>query len=127
MDLKQQFGIDPALAAEGVWIPVDGNGARLLICSSELAENPRFAAYLEPLYRRFRQTTGVVPQDLIEEGLARHVLIGWEGLEEDGRPLEPTEQNRLAMIRKYRRFKELVWTEANNFRNFQPREDERKN
>jgi hypothetical protein len=124
MDLKSEFGFDPELAAAGVWIPLGANGARLLIAARD---NRRLEAYMEPIERRFRPGGRGVPENIYEEAWAKFVLLSWEGIEEGGRPLEPTEENRLAMLKRYPKFKALVIREAGNFRNFQPQEDETKN
>ena len=52
------------------------------------------------------------------ESVARikSMLHAWDGVEDAGATLEPTEANRLAMLRKYPRFKSLVIREAMNRR-----------
>lgn len=125
MDLGKEFGVDEALADGGIWLPIGENGSRLLLAAMP---NGNLERHMEPIYRRYRQLgKGIpdVPENVHEEALSKCVLLGWEGIEENGQPLEPSEANRLNMIRKYPRFKSLIIREASNLRNFQ--RDEEKN
>jgi hypothetical protein len=121
MDLKSEFGIDEGLAEGGVWLPIGENGARLLLAAWN---NPRHEREMEPINRRFRAIGRDVPEAEHERAIAKTVLLSWEGIEENGQPIEPTEENRLLMLRKYGRFKSLVIREATNVKNFQA--DEKK-
>ena len=122
MDLEKEFGFDEALAEGGVWVPVGENGTRILIAAMP---NAKLERHMEAITRRFRQLNKDVPEEIHEESVAKCVLLGWEGIEEAGQPVEPSEANRLAMLRKYSRFKSLVIREAINLKNFQ--RDEEKN
>lgn len=121
MDLKEQFGVDSELAQTGVWVSVDGNGTRLHVAAMP---NPAFEKYLAPHYRRFRSLGEDVPEGIYEEAIAKTVLLGWEGIDHDGKALAADGANRLAMLRQYPRFKSMVIAHATNVKNFQRQADE---
>lgn len=122
MDLEKEFGFDAGLAEGGVWVPVGENGTRLLIAAMP---NIKLEKHMEAITRRYRNLGSEVPESVHEEAVAKCVLLSWEGIEENGKTVEPEEPNRVAMLRRYPRFKSLVIREALNLKNFQ--RDEEKN
>lgn len=120
MDLNEKFGFDQGLADDGVWLSLDGNGTKIKVAA---LSNTKSERYLEPIYRRFRSLGEEVPEAIQEEVMARFVLLSWEGIDDAGEALEPTESNRLAMLRKYPRFKAMVIREAQSQQNFRARQE----
>jgi hypothetical protein len=82
---------DPTKETSGVWFPV-GNGARVLVAR---ITSPKYEEYLRKLGKPYGRAirAGQIDNEAIEEitkkALAKHILLGWEGLEnEDGTPIE---------------------------------------
>jgi hypothetical protein len=116
MNVEKEWGVDPQLADEGVWITIDGDGTRIKIAA---LPNSKWQRHLEVLSRRYHEMDKDIPESSHEEAIASDVLLDWEGLEEGGKPIAPTPENRLAMIRKYQPFLALVIREAKRRANFQ--------
>ena len=124
MNLESTFGFDEDLACEGAWIDLED--ARIKVAA---LPNPNYDRHMQPVYRRYRDMGKSVPESEHEIAFAKFVLLDWENVEDEGAELEPTEENKLAAIRKYSAFKVLVRNEAMNRANFKRRraEAERKN
>jgi hypothetical protein len=115
MDLSEEFGFDPKLAEEGKWIAVGENGTRIKVAAWP---NERHQKFMEPIYRRLRGLDKLPPEEVFEESMAKFCLLDWEGIEDGGRAIAASEENRRAMLHKYPRFKALVLAEAGNIKNF---------
>lgn len=120
MDLSAKYGFDAQLA-EGQWVDIGDDGAKLRLA---MWGNPRFEKFLDPHRQRCRTTGDDVPEAVYEEAIAKFVLLDWEGIEEQGSAVEPTDANRLRMLRTYSGFKALVIGEASKIKNFQRKADE---
>lgn len=85
-NISEKLGGDPKLVIEGVWID-EMNGLRLLIARWN---NKNYRKFLRGLVtspksklERFKLDMDVM-DDRNKEAVARTILLGWEGLEEDG-------------------------------------------
>jgi hypothetical protein len=116
MDIGNTFGFDKELADAGVWISIDGNGARIKVAA---LPNSKWDRHIEVLARRYREMEKEIPETSYEEALASDILLEWESIEDEGKPIDPTVENRLAMIRKYPAFKAFVVRESRLRANFQ--------
>lgn len=89
MDLGQ-LRTNPETAAEGVWVDV-GEGASLLIARMN---NKKYAKKLATLLKPFERQVqmGTLSDDkadeLMAEAYAHGILLGWKGLELDGKPIK---------------------------------------
>lgn len=117
MNLKDWI-TDAKLEEEGVWeqiAPEDDPKARLLLGRMGNQKYKRkFAELLEPylpLLRAGKLDDSVI-HEIGTEALAEHVLLSWEGIDEDGAPLEPTLENRLRALRESRDLRDLVCARA---------------
>lgn len=121
MDLSKEFGIDDDLAESGRWFKVDDDGTELLIAA---LPNRAYDRFLELPRRRAQEINKMVPNAVIEEALAKTILLDWKNVTYQGESLEPTEANRLSMLRKFWRFQNQVVTLATQNKNFQRAADE---
>lgn len=119
MNLKDWI-TDAKLEEDGVWelvAPEHDDKARILIARMG---NPkyqqRFAELLEPHLPLLREgkLERSVTNDLGIQAMGEHVLLSWEGIEEDGVKLEPTLENRLRALRESRDFLALVSARASD-------------
>lgn len=98
---------DEKKSEEGTWVDIehdaDGNVvARLLVAR---ANNTKFQEYLRQIgkpYRRQIQADTMDQKlltDLHRKAVARHVLLGWEGLFDNGAELEYSVENAERLLR----------------------------
>lgn len=92
-NISERLGGDPKLVTEGVWID-ETDGLRLLIARWNNKNYRKFLRGLATTPKskldRFKLNLDVV-DERNKEAVARHILLGWEGLEEnqpDGSPVE---------------------------------------
>lgn len=121
MDLGEKFGFDQSLADEGVDVVLDGDGSTVRVA---MMPNARYDRFIESAMRRYRAMGEAVPEAVHEEAFAKYVLLGWSGLNVNGQAIEPSEENRLRMIREFPRFKGLVASQAADIANFKRRSAE---
>lgn len=108
MDISRQFGTDQTRELEGVWQDLDDTTSLLI----GRAGNKRYAKMLSGLFdknKRLLDTKSDAAEAKSEaimiDVLASTVLLGWKGIEEDGKPLEYSLANakRLLAIKDFRR------------------------
>ena len=114
MDLSK-FKTDPRLEVDGVEVQL--GDATLTIAR---LNNPRAAAAYARNERRHR---GAVVSEKIRETemtevLADCVLLDWKNVEMDGKPLEPTRENKIAAL-QIKDFADFVIEHARDFENYQ--------
>lgn len=110
---------DPKKEAEGVWIDIDGKGAKLLIARNG---NPVAKAKWEKLTsdpavrNAFRRETIDEQrlEDMLVEVLADAVLLGWEGITEGGKPVKYSPAKARELL-KVKLFRNLVQDLANDY------------
>lgn len=126
MDVAKLFGTDKDAEQEGVWIEFGSDGARVLIARQG---NPRYQETIRRLrrpYANFR--AGQIPEaialEIFRKVTAETVLLGWEGITLDGKPLPYSYDNALKLITDYPDFHEMVTTASSNLANFQIEVDE---
>lgn len=109
---------DLAAETNGVWVPYEG-GSRLLIARIGNPEYEQAVLKLsEPYGQGFRQDADAMRQ-VTREAMARHILLGWEGIEDDdGVSIPYSFETALKFLTEYRDFYRHVMTEAMNRENF---------
>lgn len=107
---------DPKKDTEGVWVePLPG--LRLLIARMN---NPKFKNELRRLTRPYRgkrlddATDAKVLFECTAKAMAKHVLLGWEGLCEGGKEVEYSYENALRYLQEVDEFNTIVTDEAAN-------------
>ena len=89
MDIKKLFGTDRKAEEAGVWIDI-GQGARVRIARET---SPVYRKKLQDTIRPYRGaiTAGAMDDQaahkLFAKAAAGTLLLGWEGIEVDGKPL----------------------------------------
>lgn len=124
MDLKK-FKTNQQSEQEGVWVPLD-KGTKVLIARTG---NPRYKEYLRNKlspYRLQLKTNSMdeeVAQRIIIETLAKTILLDWEGIQENGETIPYNYANAVDILTKYKDFRELISTTAEEMDLFKDEEE----
>lgn len=104
-DLKREFGTSEQKELEGVWEEI-GGGAKVLIAR---LGNKAFSEKWNRVPTAVKQSANESVQLPYVCGiLASTILLGWEGLVEDGKELIYTQELAKEMLVKYKDFRALV-------------------
>lgn len=126
MDLNQ-VKVDADKARNGAWIDVDDT-TRLLIAR---AGGQNFRRTMQKYLLEHREDiandsfSDDAYRNLLAEIMADCVLLGWEGLTENGEPIEYSKEKAAALLSDpdYEDFFEIVSSYAENIENFRERID----
>jgi len=109
MDLSN-FKTDQSKEIEGTWVQV-GEDAKVLIAR---LGNSQYSKYLREISKPYRAMSraGVleieVVEDLTRKAMAKHVLLGWEGIAENGVEVEYSTDKAYEFLTNYRAFYEMI-------------------
>lgn len=127
MDSLAAFRTDKEKVATGVWIQVPKAGNfRIKVARMN---NPAYEAFVREKTggRLLRKLASDGPQSqqaqdtlraVTREAVARHVLVGWENMELQGKPVAYSPEQALAIFDLAPDFLDFVMEEANNIENF---------
>lgn len=124
-DLKN-YKTDAKKENEGVWQNL-GDGVKVLVARWN---NKNFNRVMEGLMKphQYALRNNNLPDDVAAEILskvmARTVLLGWEGLEEDGVPVVYSQKEALRVLTDYKDFKAHVQSVAQSMEVYKSQEDE---
>lgn len=121
MDLSETR-TDEHLAKDGVWVPLDGETK--LCIAQWLNHNHR--QYLQKALDPYKRAlaTKTMKDDVMEDleiiGIAKCVLLGWEGLTDNGKPVEYSEGAAIKYLGDptLRWFRDFVTEQAQDISNF---------
>lgn len=105
---------DPKLEMHGSWTE-DLGGFKLLIARDN---NPLAVAEMKRIAKEragalgLAEITDEMKQDIIVAVTAKCYLLGWEGLEEDGKPLTYSVEQATRLLKKYPHFLRIVQGQA---------------
>lgn len=126
MDLSKTFRTSEKLEEEGAWVDL-GDGA--FVCVARVGNkkyNEYFEKALKPHRRQFR--TGSMPTEVMDEilirTLANTILLGWEGVEYEGKELEYSVDNAIMVLRELKDFRSLISEISNEMETFKQEEQE---
>lgn len=115
MDLTKSYvEIDSQLAEDGVEVDL-GEGAAIIV---RPMRNEQFKKYLntllKPYERRIQQKRmdAKLQDDLTRKAVAKHVLIGWKGIEIDGKEVKYSPAKAEELMKRFEDFQEDVLTAA---------------
>lgn len=115
MDLTKSYvEIDPKLAEDGVEVDL-GEGAVIIVRPMRNeAFKKHLNALLKPYERRIQQKRmdPKLQDDLTRKAVARHVLIGWKGIEIDGKAVKYSPEKAEELMQRFEDFQEDVLTAA---------------
>ena len=115
MDLKE-LRIDPELADGGVWVDYDGT-TKFLIA---MWLNRHFSKAVSAMSKRYRHLINSQDPEVLDEKfngiIAKHILLGWQGLTDGGNPLPYSVETAQEILASdtYRPFRRWVIEVAND-------------
>lgn len=125
MDLNKQFNVDTSLEEKGVWIQMDEE-TKVLIARNGNAK------YREVMTRRtapFKAAirNNILPEKTAEkiliEAMADAILLGWEGMKENGAEIPYTRDKAVEMLTKYKEFRDFISETASQVELYKQQED----
>ena len=125
-DVKKLFGIDSTKEQEGV-VHEMGDGLKMRIAR---IGNPkyqkRFQAISKPHRRAIRRGTlaDEVAEKLLIQCLSETIVLGWEGLEENGEEVPYSLENCIRILTAYPELRNYVNDIANELEGYQAEDDE---
>jgi len=125
-DVKKLFGTDSKKEQEGV-VHEMGDGLKIKIAR---IGNPnyqkRFQVLSKPHRRALRRGTlsDEVAEKLLVKCLAETIVLDWEGLEEQGKPIPYSTENAIRILTDYPELRNYVNDIANELEGYQAEEDE---
>lgn len=127
MDLFEAYKTDRATEFEGVWVPFSNVGVKVKLArtTGKFWEVERERA-LRPLRRRYRDDA--IPDSEIfaalREPFCSLIIKDWEGVEEKGKALPCSMENRLRICTELPDFFVELFLEAGRIENYRKVEDE---
>jgi len=109
-DIKKLFMTDENRETSGVWQDV-GDGIRLKVARFNNTNHKRIMeGLMKPYQHQMRRGTLAedVAEKLLVQGMAKAILIDWEGLEEDGKPVKYSHKNAERLMLEVKDFRDLV-------------------
>jgi hypothetical protein len=112
MDLAKHYRTDATAEKEGQWVDW-GEGTKFKIARLGNAQyQARFQALIKP--HRHLRDRGILPEDIQVEilckCLAETVVIDWEGVDFDGKPLPYSTENALKVLTELKDLREDIVT-----------------
>lgn len=126
MNVKEIFATSEALERDGIWIDYGTFKVKVAYAGGA---NRRYNKRMEELTRPHRRAilNDAFPKesqvDLLKQAVAETVILGWEGVEDNGVPVPFSPAAALDLFRKYEKFFEDILQQAQSFANF--REEDR--
>lgn len=125
MDLKD-ISLDIDKQQNGVWSEIDNETSVLVARMHNKEFNKLFAKLSAPHRQRVRRgiLNEVTSEKIMNETLAKTVLLGWKGLMRDGKEVKYSVKEALALFSndKFITFKELILEIASNEENYRDEE-----
>jgi hypothetical protein len=112
-----ELKVDAKKESEGVWVDV-AEGLRLLVASGDSQAYRKYRnKLLKPYLHRVRSRTMSVEdmEKVTRQAMARHVLLGWENLDDDeGNPIPYSREKALEILTESREVFNIVGDFAND-------------
>lgn len=124
MDFKKAYGTNKTLEKEGVWVPIDET-SRIKVARDG---NDNYFNALQRLvkehgFSQFQITKGKIPNDVMADivlrAMGETVLVDWEGMSDDDKPVKYSPTASYEMLKKYPDFADDVLSIAKNISLFQ--------
>lgn len=129
-DIKSLFGTNKDAETQGVWVPFYGEIELLVARDKNPAHRARLLELNSLSPSRLAGSRKITIKDLdrlediSRKAAARHILLGWKGLEYEGKPLEYSESNALMLFETLPDFYNEVVQISQDQRNYLEEEQE---
>ncbi|TFH65748.1 MAG: hypothetical protein E4G91_01325 [Candidatus Zixiibacteriota bacterium] len=111
MDLRKEYGFtDKTLETEGVDVKIS-SGAIVTVARTN---NPKFKNYLRQLLKPYerqmqrKRMDDELLEDLTLKAISKYVLLGWKGIELDGKPVKYSPEKAYELMKEFEDFAEDV-------------------
>jgi hypothetical protein len=127
MELRKTFKTNKQKESDGVWFQIDEQGAKLKIAR---ANNINYKAAQQKKMSRYKHAARAktIPdsawEEMFNELIAETILLDWEGITENGKPLPYSTEAALQYLTDMKDFRELVMGYADDMANFKDELDE---
>ena len=127
MDLKKRFATDKALEDGGAWVDL-GEGASIKVAR---VGNKNYNQLFQRRVKQSRINLNInpLPEDvsqkfeaIIVEAMAETILLGWNGMQEDGVEIPYSKENAIKLLTDYKDFRDIVVEHAKNMDTFRSQE-----
>ena len=129
MDLFEAYSTDKKVESEGVWVPFPHVDVKVRLAraggSNKQWEIARERA-LRPLRRRYKEE-GIPDSEVVSaliEPFCTLILKDWEGVKKEGKPVQCSQANKLALCKQLPDFFAEMLGEAGRLDNYRVVEDE---
>jgi len=125
-DIKKEYGTDEKKEVEGVWETL-GEGCKVLVARTG---NPKYEKVYNRITKPYRQQikrdslSEEKARDITIQLIAESVLLDWQGIEEDGKPVKYSKKEAIRLLTKYKDFRNAVSELAGSIALFKSQEDE---
>jgi len=109
-DLTKLFKTDEKLEISGVWEDV-GNGIRVKVARFNNTAHKRVMEQLMKPHQHAMRTKSMseeVAEKLLVKGMAKTILLDWEGVEVDGKPIQHSVKNAEQILSDFKDFRDLI-------------------
>jgi hypothetical protein len=114
MDIKKRFQTSEEHEMNGVWVDI-GDGTFLKVARMG---NPKHREAMRALLAPFKdRPNDIVPQESIDDVLARTILVSWEGVTEDGAEV-PYSHEKAVEYLSFKDFRDKVVRIASNMETY---------
>lgn len=125
MDIKKLFGTNQTLENDGVWKDL-GDGAKIKVARLGNPNNLRVTKELSKPFTIQIQRNKLpddIQKKIMNESLARTVLVGWSGISYGGSPIDYSVDNAIKLLTEFSDFRDVVFSAANDLTAFQDQQD----
>ena len=125
-DIKKIFGVNQNLEIDGVW-QVIGDGIMVKVARMGNPEYQKeFQKVSKPHRRALKRGTlsDEVAEKMLISVMAKTILLGWKGVEEDGVEVPFSHENAKRILTEYKDLRDYVSDIANDIDMFQRENDE---
>lgn len=124
MDFKKAYGTNKSLEKEGVWVPLD-ESSKIKVAreGNENYFNALQRLVKELGFSQFQISKGKIPSDVMADivlrAMGEAILVDWEGMTDDDKPVKYSAKSSYEMLKKYPDFADDVLALAKNISLFQ--------
>lgn len=124
-DLKKLFKTDENLETAGVWQDL-GDSIRVKVARFNNTNHKRVMEGLMKPYQHMLRRGNLseeIAEKILVQGMARTILLDWEGLEEDGKPIKYSMKNAERIMMEFKDFRDLVHNISQSMEIYKIQED----
>ena len=110
-DISEELGSNETVEIEGVWVPLGGDGKVKVARLGNSKTQEAYRKIPRPIRRQLDE--GILSNkqtiNFLVKFINDHILKGWEGLSDKGKPISYSSETAGQMLRTHRRFRDKIW------------------